>query len=489
MRKKKMSDVSDENNPEEEESFADLFESHDMVGKEDLKVGDKIEGEIISIGREGVFVDTGTKIDGFVDRKDLLDNDGELPHALGDKLELYVISASESKIELSPGLSGIGGLMHLEAAWQNTSPIEGTVLDQCKGGFNVNVMGQRAFCPISQIDSKYVEDPIEYLGNTYRFLISEFEENGRNIVVSRRDILKEEAQKASQSFYEDAVVGTTFEGKVTRIESYGAFVELLPTIEGMVHVSELSWSRIANPMDLLKVGDQVTVKLIGVERTEPAQRLKISLSIKQITRNPWDSAEGEYNAGDKVTGKVTRCMDFGAFVEIAPGIEGLIHISEMSYTKRILKPGDVVAEGEIVSVMIKDVDVEKRRISLSLKDAEGDPWLDVAERYPVGQSVEGTVENKESFGFFIRLEPGVTGLLPKSKIADSYDASSIEKLKEGDAITIIVEELNPGERKITLGPGDSADVKNWKGFNEDKSPSLGTLGEKLQEALARNKKE
>ncbi len=489
MRKKKMSDVSDENNPEEEESFADLFESYDMVGNEDLKIGDKIEGEIVSIGQEGVFVDTGTKIDGFVDKKDLLDDDGELPHSLGDKLELYVISTSESKIELSPGLSGIGGLMHLEVAWQNTSPIEGTVLDQCKGGFNVNVMGQRAFCPISQIDTKYVEDPIEYLGNTYRFLVSEFEENGRNIVVSRRDILKEEAEKASQSFYEDVVVGTTFEGKVTRVESYGAFVELLPTIEGMVHVSELSWSRIANPMDLLKVGDQVTVKLIGVERTEPAQRLKISLSIKQITANPWDSAEGKYNAGDKVTGKVTRCMDFGAFVEIAPGIEGLVHISEMSYTKRILKPGDVVAEGEIVSVMIKDVDVEKRRISLSLKDAEGDPWLDVAEKYPVGQSVEGTVEKKESFGLFIRLEPGVTGLLPKSKIADSYDAASIEKLKQGDAITIIVEALNPGERKITLGPGDSADVKNWKGFNEDKTPSLGTLGEKLQEALARNKKQ
>jgi len=488
MRKKKMSDVSDENNPEEEESFADLFESYDRVVNENLKVGDKIEGEIISIGREGVFVDTGTKIDGFVDRKDLLDDDGELPHSLGDKLELYVTSANESKIELSPGLSGIGGLMHLESAWQNTSPIEGTVLDQCKGGFNVNVMGQRAFCPISQIDLKYVEDPIEYLGNTYRFLISEFEENGRNIVVSRRDILKEEAQKASQSFYEDAVVGTTFEGKVTRVESYGAFVELFPTIEGMVHVSELSWSRTANPMELLKIGDQVTVKLIGVERSEPAQRLKISLSIKQITANPWDSAEGQYNTGDKVTGKVTRCMDFGAFVEIAPGIEGLIHISEMSYTKRILKPGDVVAEGEVVSVMIKDVDVEKRRVSLSLKDAEGDPWLDVAERYPVGQSVEGTVENKESFGFFIRLGPGVTGLLPKSKIADSYDASSIEKLKEGDAITIIVEELNPGERKITLGPGDSADVKNWKRFNEDKTPSLGALGEKLQEALARNKK-
>ena len=484
-----MSDISDESSPEEEESFADLLEAYDMVGQEDLKVGDRINAEIISISQDAVFVDTGTKIDGFVDRKDLLDEGGELAHALGDSLDLYVISASENKIELSPGLSGIGGLMSIEVAWKSAGPIEGTVLDKCKGGFNINVVGQRAFCPISQIDIKYVENPDEYIGNTYSFQISEFEEDGRNIVVSRRDILKVEAEEASRSFYEDVAVGTTFEGKVTRVESYGAFVEIAPTIEGMIHISELSWSRVGKAGDLLKVGDQVTVKLIGMERIESSQRLKISLSIKQITGNPWDSAEGAYNAGDKVTGRVTRCMDFGAFVEITPGIEGLIHISEMSYTKRILKSDDVVTEGEIVSVMIKDVDFEKRRISLSLKDAQGDPWLDVAEKYPVGQSVEGIVENKESFGFFVRLEPGITGLLPKSKISDSYDASSIEKMKEGDTITVIVEELNPGERKITLGPGDSADVKNWKNFNEDQAPSLGALGEKLQEALARNRKE
>ncbi len=484
-----MSDAFDEDNPEEEESFADLFESYSMVRHEDLKIGDKITGEIISIGGDAVFVDTGTKIDGYVDRKDLLDDKGELPYSLGDTLELYVIAASENKIELSLGLSGIGGLMHLEEAWKSAVPVEGSVLDQCKGGFNVNLMGQRAFCPISQIDIKYVEQPEDYIGNTYRFLISEFEESGRNIVVSRRDILKEKAEEASRSFYEEVAVGTTFEGKVTRVVTYGAFVELLPTIEGMVHVSELSWSRSDKAGDLLKVGDQVTVKLIGMEKTEPAQRLKISLSIKQITGNPWDSAEDDYKAGDKVTGRVTRCMDFGAFVEIAPGIEGLIHISEMSYTKRILKPDDVVAEGETVSVLIKDIDVEKQRMSLSLRDAEGDPWLEVADKYPVGQSVEGMIENKESFGFFVRLEPGVTGLLPKSKIADSYDASSIEKLKEGDAITVVVEELNPGERKVTLGPGDAADMKNWKRFNEEDTSSLGALGEKLQEALARSRKE
>jgi len=483
-------DSSNEEKEEvEEESFADLFESYSIDRGEDLNVGDKISAEIIAIGRDAVFVDTGSKTDGVVDMAELLDDQGELPYALGDRLDLYVISASESKIELSAGLTGIGGLMHLEEAWNDPSPVEGTVHDQCKGGFNVMVMGRRAFCPISQIDLKYVENPSEYVGNTYSFMITEFEEDGRNIVVSRKDILKEEAEIASRSFYEGMAIGTILDGKVTRVEAYGAFVELMPAIEGMVHVSELSWSKVAKPGDLLKVGDRNQVKLIGMERDEGAKRLRISLSVKQITDDPWDSAEDDISPGDKVEGRITRCMDFGAFAEILPGIEGLIHISEMSYTKRVLKPQDVVNEGDTVSVMIRDVDFERRRISLSLRDAEGDPWLDVPDEYAIGQTLEGTIENKESFGLFVRLAPGVTGLLPKSKISDSYDAASIEKLREGDTISITIEDLNPSERKITLAPGDAADMKNWRSYSGDGGRPLGALGEKLQEALARSRKE
>lgn len=481
--KRDMQDFTDDDTPEEEESFADLLESYGEDRDDELQTGDKITGEIIAIGNDKVFVDTGSKVDGAVDKADLLDEDGLLTCKLGDKLELYVVSADESKIELSLGLSGVGGLMHLQEAYAEKTPVEGTVEGPCKGGFNVTIMGKRAFCPISQMDIKYVEDPADYTGHTYFFLLTEFEDNARNIVVARRDLLKREAEKASRSFYDDVAIGTLLEGPVTRIAPYGVFVELLPNLDGMVHISELSWSRIAHPDELLKVGDTVRVKLTGMERDDTSKRLKIALSIKQTTGDPWLSAEGKFNPGEKMTGKIIRCMDFGAFVEIAPGIEGLIHISEMSYTKRIVKSQDVVNEGETVTVTIKAVDLVKRRISLSLREAEGDPWLEVPEKYPVGKSIQGTVEKRENFGFFISVAPGVTGLLPKSKISKSYDAASIEKLKEGDAISVVVEELDPWERKMTLGPGGEIDTQNWQEYSKDAPSAMGALGEKLQEAL------
>lgn len=479
-----MSDYPEnDNNENEEQSFAELLESYSVGMNEDLQVGDTISGEIISIGKDAVFIDTGTKVDGVVEKAELLDDKEELPYKIGDALEFYVISIDESTITLSRGLSGIGGLMHLEEAVRDAVPIEGTVQEQCKGGFIITVFGERAFCPISQIDLKFVENPEDYIGNTYMFSITQFEENGKNIVVSRREILNKEVEEASRIFYKEVTEGALLKGVVTRIESYGAFVELVPRIEGMVHISEISWSKVAKPNEILAIGDQVQVKVLGVEKMDKSNKLKISLSLKQITGNPWDSIEGQFKPGDKAKGTVTKCMGFGAFVEIAPGIEGLIHISEMSYTKRILKPEDVVHEGETVYVMVKDIDLEKKRISLSLRDTEGDPWLEVEEKYRIGQLIEGTVEKKEKFGFFITIAPGITGLLPKSKIAESLKPAMIEKLREGNAITVLIEEINTGDRKMTLGPGDSTNAKDWQGYARDTGTELGTLGEKLQEAL------
>ena len=211
--------------------------------------------------------------------------------------------------------------------------------------------------------------------------------------------------------------------------------------------------------------------------------MKIALSMKQATGDPWTSVQDKFRIGDKIRGKVTGCVKFGAFVEIAPGIEGLVHLSEMSYKKRVLKAEDIVASGETVEVMIKEIDVEKRRISLSMREAEGDPWINIQEKYRPGQSVKGTVEKKEKFGYFVVLEPGITGLLPKSKISTSHKPSSAEKLRQGDAVTVIVEEIQPDERKITLSPGDSMDEDDWRNFVKDGERPIGSLGEKLQQAL------
>jgi len=478
-----MSKDFEEEKNSKEESFEDLFEAYGNGMNKDLQLGDKLRGEIISIGRESVFVDTGTKIDGIVDRDELLDENRELPCKEGDILELYVVSDDGNEIRLSKTLSGIRNLRVIGEAFRKAVPVEGQVKGECKGGFHVEGMGKRAFCPISQIDSKYVENPDAYLGETYPFLITQFDEDDRNIVVSRRELLKKEQEKSRKEFFEGIAIDMQLEGRVIKLMPYGAFVEIMPGIEGMIHVSEVSWSRTERLEEILKVGDIVAVKVISIEEGKRAGEMKLALSMKQMTGDPWNSVEGKFRIGDKIKGKVTRCVKFGAFIEIAPGVEGLVHISEMSYKRRILKTEDVVTAGDTAEVMIKEIDAENRRISLSMRDAVGDPWIDIHNKYKVGQSVEGTIETRESFGYFVSLEPGITGLLPKSKIESLHRPSVIGKLGQGDAIPVVVEKIDQDERRITLTPGDTTDEKDWKNYAKDSEKPIGSLGEKLQQAL------
>jgi small subunit ribosomal protein S1 len=473
----------------EEESFAELFESYSKAITTDLRVGDKIEGRIIAIGKDSLFIDTGTKIDGVAERNELLDDDGELPYKEGDTLELFVVSKTEGEIRLSKAVSGIGGEHMLREAFEGAIPVEGRIQSTCKGGFNVEILKRRAFCPISQIDVAYVEDPEPFVGQTLPFLITRLEERGKNIVLSRRVILEEEQEKVRKAFFEKLTEGEVLDGTITRLMPYGAFVELVPSVEGMAHISELSWTRLDHPQDAFQPGQAVKVKVLGLKSVEGKSLPRIALSVKQVEGNPWDTVIDDFKTGDKINGRVTRCQPFGAFVEIAPGIEGLVHISEMSYLKRVLKPEDEVTPGESVFVMIKDIDTAKRRISLSMKDAEGDPWADVSERFTVGQKVKGQVERVEGFGYFIRVAYGITGLMPKSKIAQSQDVAAIGKLKSGDSIDVMVAEIKAAERRMTLAPADAADANEWREFTPEPQAPMGSLAEKLQQALAaKNKK-
>jgi small subunit ribosomal protein S1 len=482
--------------PEEEPSFAEMFENYGTETGADLNVGDKVSGRIISIGMDTVFVNVGTKVDAAVDKAELVDEDGELPYAEGDALELYVTAAGENEVRLSKALSGEGGLQMLQEAQQSGLPVEGKVEKEIKGGFEVTVMHQRAFCPVSQVDIKYVDKPEDYVGLVLPFRITRFEERGRNIVLSRRELLQEEREAARAEFLATLKEGDVIEGEVTNLMPYGAFVEIGPAVEGMVHVSELSWSRVESPEAVVGRGDTVTVQVLKVEPGKKPDQPKIGLSIKQITGDPWETEAPKLKAGEKVRGKVTRLADFGAFVEVLPGVEGLVHISEMSYERRVTHPEEIVSPGAAVDVMIKDVDLNRRRVSLSIRDAEGDPWIGVKERYSVGQAVTGTVEKWEKFGCFVNLEPGVTGLLPKSKVRNAADPAALEKTKPGDPITVTVEEIQPRERKMTLGPGDAREAEDWRQYAGRKKADtgggssgggLGSLGEKLQEALKERK--
>jgi len=477
-------DLNTENPEDEEESFADLLESYSFGMKDDLQIGDKIRGKIISIGKDSVFITTGTKVDGTVDREELLDDEGNMPFEKGDEIELYVVGIDEDEIRLSRAISGIGGLELLNEAFENAIPVQGKIIELCKGGFHVDILQKRAFCPISQIDLTYVETPEDYVGQTHEFLITQFEKNGRNIVVSRRKILAKAMEKEKQAFFTTLNPGDVFEGRVTKLMPYGAFVELIPGVEGMVHISELSWSRVKTAQEIVRPGDTVLVKAIAIADGDKKNQKKISLSIKQLDSNPWDTVTEKFQPGNKVTGKVTRCMKFGAFVEIAPGIEGLVHISEMSYVKRIINPEDMVTPGETVSVMIKELDVKGRRISLSIRDAQGDPWLEVTDKFRVGQVIKGILEKKENFGYFVSLAPGITGLLPKSKISEAEKPGLIEQLNVGDSFSVTVAEIHPDDRKILLGPGNAKDDGAWKNYAEDETPEpMSDLAEKMRQAM------
>ena len=470
----------------QEENFAELFEQYSSRASQDIRQGDRIEGKIISIGTSSVYVDTGTKSDGVVDKIELLDKDGQLQYKEGDVVELYVVSVTESEVILSRGLSGSSQDHVLKDAHASRTPVEGKVQEVIKGGFHIDISGKRAFCPISQIDVSFVEKPEIYIGETFHFFISRYEDKGRNIVVSRREYLQIDIDKKKKEFFKNLKDGDILDAVITKLMPYGAFAELIKGVEGMIHISELSWTRVEKPEEAVQPGDQVKVKVLSVKEGEGSKAPKISLSLKQTATDPWDLAGDRFHTGDHVTGTVVRYAPFGAFVQIAPGTEGLVHISEMSYTKRILKPEDAVSLGDSIQVMIKDIDTNKKRISLSMKDAQGDPWEGITARYPVGKPVTGTLERKESFGLFIRIEPGITGLLPKSKISQSSETSALDKLKSGDAIQVIVESIDEEKRRISLNLPGGENQEDWKQFAHVDTKQMGTMGELLQKAM--NKK-
>ncbi len=458
--KKKKDLFGEEASQNTQDEFAALLAQSDSTTSKKLKVGDKITGEILTLGKEESFVSTGTTIDGLILTNELKDAESKLAYKVGDKIDVYVNQIKGGEIRLSKKSSG-GDAESLEDAFDCMIPVEGRVTEVCNGGFRVNVMGKTAFCPISQIDSKHVTETAEYVGKKFEFMITQFENRGRNIVVSRRKVLDQQKGESAAAFTEDHKLGDIVKGIVTRLEKFGAFVEVAPGLEGLVHISELSWSRIADPSEAVKLGDALQVKILKIEDLNG--QLKISLSYKQATEAPWTSADQQIKVGDVVTGTVTNCLKFGAFVQVVPGIEGLIPLSEMSYTKRVMRSDELIKPGDKVRVLIKEVNLEDRKVLLSLRDAEGDPWSLVPQKYPVGKVSQGTIEKKEQFGLLISLEPGVVALLPKGSYRDLTE-NPFEHAKVGDKVNVQVAEIQFEDRRMRLSPPKDGDDGTWQEF-------------------------
>lgn len=476
------------NETEDGMSFAEMLARQEQdEGRFALEVGQRVKARIVAITADTIFVSTGSKVDGIVDRAEM-EKDGELSCEVGDTLELYVVTSSPQEVRLSRAMSGDGSLALLEEAHAAGMPVEGRVSAQVKGGYSVDIMKRRAFCPGSQIDLRPLADPESVIGQTYAFLITKLESRGRNIVVSRRDLLERERAATIEQFLAGTHEGDICQGTISRLSSFGAFVELAPGVEGMVHLSELSWSRVERPEDVVQTGDAVTVKVLGI--TQGDKGLRVALSIRAAQESPWNDAARNLHQGDVLPGKVTRLMPFGAFVEVLPGVEGLVHLSEFSFTRRIMKAEDMVAPGDAVSVKIKEIDLERRRISLSLREAEGNPWERVQELVRVGEDMPGTVEKRASFGFFINLAPGITGLLPLAALKNSAQGKSLERLSPGDTVTVRVREIDTAQRRISLAPAgegdDSESSADWKQHApKAEAAPLGALGLALQAARAK----
>ena len=487
-----MHDESDQDEQTKQESneFAQMLEESFKTKQKRLSLGDKVKAEIIFIGKDEVFASTGTMNDGVVPRKDLLDEKGELLCKVGDRLDLYVTQVKGSEIKLSPNKTAVNLAEDIQDAFDMELPVEGRITEVCKGGVRVSIFGKSAFCPISQIDNKHIENADEYVGKRFEFKITQLTEGGKNIVVSRRKLLDEQRDLTEGSFLAEHKANDVVPGKIKRIEKYGAFIEVAPGVEGLAHISELSWSRVNDPHEVVSVGQEVSAKILKIENED--NRIRISLSIKQAGAQPWENVPEQIRPGAVVEGRVTRCVKFGAFVELAPGLEGLIPLSEMSYTKRVMRSDELVKEGEKIVVMVKELNPETKRIALSLKDAGADPWALVPQNFPVGKILKGTIERREVYGLFVKLDEGITGLLPKSKAID-HPELSFDHAKIGDQVSVQIGEVRAEERRISLDVPKDPGSDDWKNYsaknNESSSGSFGGLfADQLKKALDKKTK-
>ena len=331
-----------------------------------LKPGKRMKVTLVQVGEKDSFVDFGGRSEGTIATSELKDEKGELKHNVGDELSLVVRKGGDSPVFTLGRRKVPANLGKVKEAFESGVPMEGKIKSTNKGGFEVDLGGVRAFCPYSQIQLGYCDKPDEYVGQKLPFQVITFERGGRNIVVSRRKLLEAEAKEQAQETVQNLEVGAEFEGVVRRLQPYGAFVDI-GGLDGLVHVSEISHGRISNPSDVLEVGQKVRVKVIRLEGEGDKRR--ISLSMKELTGDPWEGIQERYQEGATVAGKVVRLAEFGAFVELEPGIDGLVHISEIS-TERIQHPGDKLQRGQDVEVRVLNVDDDQRRISLSLLSEE-----------------------------------------------------------------------------------------------------------------------
>jgi len=434
-------------NPSMEEFEALLeqsFETHDVVE------GAVVKGIITAFEKDLAVIDVGLKVEGRVAMKEFgaAARDGSMK--VGDEVEVYV-----DRVENAMGEAVLSrekarreeSWVRLEKQFEDGEKVEGVIYNQVKGGFTVDLDGAMAFLPRSQVDIRPIRDVTPLMNNPQPFQILKMDRRRGNIVVSRRSILEESRAEQRSEIVQNLDEGQVVEGVVKNVTDYGAFVDL-GGIDGLLHVTDMAWRRVNHPSEILNIGQTVKVQIIRVNQDTH----RISLGMKQLESDPWDAIEAKYPIEAKISGRVTNITDYGAFVEIEPGIEGLIHVSEMSWTKKNVHPGKIVSTSQEVEVIVLEVDPSKRRISLGLKQTLENPWHEFADQFPVGTEVEGEVKNKTEFGLFIGLDGDVDGMVHLSDLDwNKSGEEAIEDYNKGDMVKAVVLDVDIEKERISLG--------------------------------------
>jgi small subunit ribosomal protein S1 len=421
--------------------------------------GEIESGQVVAVIELGVVVDLGGKTEGLIPAQEFAELDGPFPLQAGQPVEVqrtgerkdgYVL-LSYQRVRRRRAWGKI------EEAYRNKTDIIGKVVDHIKGGLVVDI-GVRAFLPASQADTHPVRDLVEWKDRELTVRVLKMNRKRGNVVVSRRAILDEQVQAQRQAMLDSMAEGQTVRGVVKNVTGYGAFVDL-GGIDGLLHITDMSWGRVASPLDAVRPGEEVEVKILKYDR----EKGRISLGRKQLLPDPWASVAARYAIGTKLNGKIMGLTDYGAFVELEPGIEGLVHVSEMSWSKRKQHPSKIVKVGDEVEVTILGVDSSERRISLGMKQAQSDPWQQLAEKYPVGTVVSGKIRNLTEFGAFLEIEEGFDGLIHVSDISWTGRVKNPSDVyKKGDAVEAKVLKIDPASRRVSLGVKQVNDIwSSW----------------------------
>ncbi|SOE17176.1 SSU ribosomal protein S1P [Hoeflea halophila] len=430
------------------EDFASLFA--ESIATQDLAEGYVAKGTVMAIEKDVAIIDVGLKVEGRVPLKEFgaKAKDGTLK--VGDEVEVYV-----ERIENALGEAMLSrekarreeSWVRLEEKFNAQERVEGVIFNQVKGGFTVDLDGAVAFLPRSQVDIRPIRDVSPLMHIPQPFEILKMDKRRGNIVVSRRTVLEESRAEQRSEIVQNLEEGQTVEGMVKNITDYGAFVDL-GGIDGLLHVTDMAWRRVNHPSEILSIGQTVKVQIIRINQDTH----RISLGMKQLESDPWDGIGVKYPAGKRITGTVTNITDYGAFVELEPGIEGLIHVSEMSWTKKNVHPGKILSTTQEVDVVVLEVDPNKRRISLGLKQTLENPWDVFAQSHPAGTEVEGEVKNKTEFGLFIGLEGDVDGMVHLSDLDWNRPGEQvIEEYNKGDMVKAVVLDVDVDKERISLG--------------------------------------